>query len=291
MSLKARSYEVVCGPELPIAQLVIGKRAEDAAALLPRLFNLCRAAQATAAAMAMGLPAPDVDLTGEIIRDHLMKLYVTWPRLLGLDPLPLPDDWQSGRERLLDQLFDAPFPETPDAFAEALAAGRGVASVFAVLDRAAPAGFGAAPALPPLDPAQVFEVRAVENSVAGRQADHPVLQSIEAVRERDLYWRAVARVYDLAAAVRGTLPPPRHMPEGHAVVAATRGTYAVRATVSDGIVTDFARITPTAHLLAENSILEITLSNLCDADQRTIALMQDILDPCSPVELRERDHA
>ncbi|MBT25313.1 MAG: hydrogenase expression/formation protein HupK, partial [Rhodobacteraceae bacterium] len=40
---------------LPVAQLVRGKRIEEVADLLPRLFNLCRAAQRAAVRAALGL--------------------------------------------------------------------------------------------------------------------------------------------------------------------------------------------------------------------------------------------
>lgn len=284
-------YQVVCGPDLPVAKLVIGKPAVEAAALLPRLFNLCRAAQATAAAMAMGLPAPDVDLSGEILRDHLVKLTLTWPRLVGLDPLPLPENWQAGGAALLDQLFETRFPETPAAFEAALLSGAGLAPLFVALAKSLRPGFGAGPALPVMQDAEAFAPGAYENSVAGRQVDHPVLRAIEATRGRDLYWRAVARLYDLADAAQGNLPPPRMAGAGRALVPAARGTYAVAATLEAGVVTEFTRVTPTDHLLAENGIADITIAGFADPDQRTIHLAMDILDPCIPMELKERNHA
>ena len=81
-------------PDLPVASLLIGKPVEEAAQLLPRLFNLCSGAQGMALRLALGLPAPDAaTLRREILRDHLLKLCVVWPGLLGLPTTPLPPDW------------------------------------------------------------------------------------------------------------------------------------------------------------------------------------------------------
>ena len=46
-------------PVLPVADMVVGQTPEDAAAMLPRLFNLCRVAQGIAARAAFDLPLPD----------------------------------------------------------------------------------------------------------------------------------------------------------------------------------------------------------------------------------------
>ncbi|MEM6677592.1 MAG: hypothetical protein AAF675_06950 [Pseudomonadota bacterium] len=77
-----------------MARLVLGRPVDAVAALLPRLFNLCRAAQTVALRAALGLP-PDPDgqpIATEVARDHLMRFHVLWPRLLGQVPAPLPTD-------------------------------------------------------------------------------------------------------------------------------------------------------------------------------------------------------
>ena len=72
--------------DLPLGALILGRPVDEVAALLPRLFNLCRIAQGIAARMALGLPQRDdgTALTAEILRDHLIRLCVTLPPLLGL---------------------------------------------------------------------------------------------------------------------------------------------------------------------------------------------------------------
>ena len=52
---------------------------------LPRLLNLCRAAQGMAAKRSLGLPTT-VDRTAEILRDHVWTLCITQPTAFGLDP-------------------------------------------------------------------------------------------------------------------------------------------------------------------------------------------------------------
>ena len=70
------------------------------AELLPRLFNLCREAQSTAARAAFGLPlAPNwqVALRQEILRENVVKLCLKWPSLLSDIPaVALPRDWLAG---------------------------------------------------------------------------------------------------------------------------------------------------------------------------------------------------
>jgi hypothetical protein len=273
-----------------VGRLVLGREAREVGQLMPRLFNLCGAAQGAAARLALGLSSSEstADLTQEILRDHLMKLCLTWPRMLKLTPRPLPADWQVGGAALLWALFDGSFPDTPEALDAALDRGRGIAPVFSALRESIRPGLGAAPALPLPTSETVFVTSSLENSVAARQVSHPVLRATEALRGRDLYWRALARVFDLADAALGRMPAPRKVGAGRAVVPAARGAYAVEATVQDGLVTSFRRVTPTDHLLADGGILMSTLAGLSASDRDMIPLVLDILDPCAPLDIRPR---
>ncbi|MFN3294922.1 MAG: phosphotransferase, partial [Gemmobacter sp.] len=64
---------------------MIGRPVAEVAETLPRLFNLCRVAQAAAARLALGM-TDDSDPRAEVIRDHLAQVYVTRRRALGLAP-------------------------------------------------------------------------------------------------------------------------------------------------------------------------------------------------------------
>jgi hypothetical protein len=104
-------------------------------------------------------------------------------------------------------------------------------------------------------------------------------------------WRAAARGYDIAACLADRLPVPRTPAPGSAIVAATRGAFAVTARVENGRIAGFARVTPTDHLLAQGGILERTLAALPPEKAGYAPLILDILDPCTPVRLTEVTHA
>ncbi|MEM8956245.1 MAG: hydrogenase expression/formation protein HupK [Pseudomonadota bacterium] len=276
--------------------MIIGRSVADTAALLPRLFSLCRAAQATAAQLAFGLPlSADAtsDLTREILRDHLIKFHLKWPKLFGRTPRPLPVDWAEGSGALRSDLFGPAgrMPKTPDAFSSFLAAGQGVAGVLGLIDRCFGAGEAATNGLPLPEPTNMLARDAIENSVAARHAGHPVMRAIAEQKGYGPVWRAAACAYDLEACLDKALPQPLTAQKGTAIVPATRGTYAMTACVSDGVVVEFSRVTPTDHLLAEGGILQQSLASLPVEKSALAPLVLEILDPCTPVRLREVAHA
>ncbi len=280
-------------PALPVAALLAGRPAAEAAALLPRLFGLCRAAQETAARLAFGLDLPpDLAAAGrrEILRDHLLKLLLVWPDRFGLPIATLPADWTDGGPALRRAVFGpalAP-PPTGAGLATFLTSGLGVAPVLAAIaGRFAPGD--AAAELPLVTPKSATRPGAVDNSVAARQAGHPAMRWIEAGQGRGPLWRAVARLYDIADALAGRLPPPVTSP-GRALVASARGLYFVAAELRDGRIAGLIRVTPTDHLLAPGGVLDRSLASLPATAQALAPLLLDILDPCSPVTL-EPQHA
>ncbi len=279
---------------LPIADLVIGQSTESAAALLPRLFNLCRTAQEIAARLAFGLPvsadAQDA-LHREVLRDHVMKLCLKLPGYFG-QPTALPQGWSDDGDGLRCTLFGSAgkMPRTPDEFDMFLRGDTQLAAILTKIDLSFGPGEATAH-LPLATDTSVLTQDAQENSIATRHADHPVLQHVARRKGRGPLWRATARAIDLDMCLARRLPEPKTPAQGIAIVAATRGCYAIKARVSDGIVTAFERITPTDHLLAEGSILEQSLNTLPGGKSGLAPLVMDILDPCSPVRLREVEHA
>lgn len=259
------------GPDL--AALLTGQRVDTVAALLPRLFNLCRMAQTTAAQIALGLPA-DGDTGAEVIRDHLARIFVTLRASFGLAP-QRPDS-AGGLPRSLADLTDwlaSPLP--------AAELGRAVALSF-------PRPLGRVPALPA---PQGASPGAFENSPAGRQAAHPLLRALESEQGRSPLWRYMGMLADLQAARAGALPPPLRLPNGTAVVQAARGAYALRLGQAGGLVTTVLRLTPTDHQLAPGGALSQALATL-PADRADLAMRLVALhDPCIPVTLSEVSHA
>ncbi|WP_226552833.1 hydrogenase expression/formation protein HupK [Celeribacter naphthalenivorans] len=273
-------------PTLPVAKLVIGKPVEEVAALVPRVFNLCRSAQELAVNMALGLPIREdmtAHLAQDFARDHLVRLGIILPRHLGLDPLPI----AQGADALLPDRL----PETAADFDAFLQSDKGLGTVLRRLkDLFAP---GEATAqVEAVSDQNVTQAGACENSVAARQSTHPLMKALEASHGRGPLWRAVARMLDLAACVRGDVPTPRRLAEGWVVVPASRGAYAMRAQVEAGVVTQFERVTPTDHMMAPGGIMAQSLASLPETKHAMAPLLVDVLDPCSPVSLRGgRRHA
>lgn len=281
---------------LPVAGLIVGKEVEEAAALLPRLFNLCRMAQDAAARLAFGLPL-DADhaekVRQEILREHLIKFFVSFPAQFGLGVAPLPMGWQEGTPAMCRTVFGAngSLPDTKVDFVEFLEAGQGVAGILVKIRDSFAPGEACSDRLPDVVATNALSAEALENSVAGRQAHHPVMRAIEQSFGRGPFWRATARAYDAQDCIAGSLPRLTSPTSGVAIVPAARGTYAVSAQVEAGIVTDFKRITPTDHLLARGGILDQTIARLPAQKSGMAALLLDILDPCIPVHLEEVAHA
>lgn len=272
------AIERLPGPDL--SALVAGRPVAEVAALLPRLFNLCRDAQSAAARLALDLPAEGADSAAEVVRDHLARVFVTLRRAFGMEPLR-PDAagvlGPAGR-----------LPRDPAALAGWLAADLPAAELARAVSETFPGDAGAAGLLPPPPDGATG---AFENSPAGRQADHPLLRAIEAERGRGPLWRCLGLFADLEAAHHGRLPAPRLRADGTAVVQAARGAYALRVDRTGGRVTALRRITPTDHQLAPGGALDQALRRLpagrADLALRLVALH----DPCVPVTLAEVCHA
>ncbi|MBT9384203.1 hydrogenase expression/formation protein HupK [Pseudooceanicola sp. CBS1P-1] len=281
---------VRAAPQPDLGRIAAGLSTDALAALLPRLFALCRAAQGAAVACALGRPADPAGIAQEVLRDHLLKLCITWPKLLDLPPLPLPPRWASG-EGVAETLF-GPMGHAPRTAAEMqafLTSSRGAAPVFASIHRLFAPGEAVAGSLPPATPETLLDPRPKENSVALRHLDHPAMRALEETSGRGPLWRACARLYDVEMALAGSLPAIARPAPGCAVVPATRGFYAIRIETRDETVTALTRVTPTDSLLAPGGILARALATLPPEKTALAPLLLDILDPCSPVTLEAID--
>ncbi|ARE40687.1 Hydrogenase maturation factor HoxV/HupK [Rhodovulum sp. P5] len=268
-----------------VEAMLLGRTAEEAAELLPLLFNLCRAAQGTGARMALGLPSGPGDaaaLAHEIKREHLMRLFVLWPRRLGLSPVRMP-----GEEALLTAVFGpGGCPAEPERLDNWLASGVGVSPVIRAIADAFDPG-EAVVDLPAPDPGELRPADPRENSPWARHPDQPLLAVVEARYGRGPLWRALARLVDLHACATGQLDLAPRQTDGVTCVPAARGSYTLSARLVDGRVAAFARHTPTDDLLAPGGALELALAALPAAKAHLAPLLVDILDPCVPVEFTE----
>ncbi|MEM0921447.1 MAG: hydrogenase expression/formation protein HupK [Pseudomonadota bacterium] len=272
---------------MPIGAFLAGRPAEEAAELLPRIFNVCAVTQRVAARLALDLPPLPWDakaLQAEILREHVLVFALRWPVHLGLPQRP--DLLQQSGETLRHALFGAaPLPQSLTACLELLrgAEAPGLA-VLNGIERTFAPGEASCDALPFAGAGDPFNGAPSENSAAGRHGAHPLLSDIEAIYGRGPFWRAMARALELEALAQGWQPRARQRADGTAEVAAARGTYFCRATCDDqGRVTGFARATPTDHGTAPRGTMHQALASLTDPSRARVDLLFAILDPCAPV--------
>lgn len=277
--LAERGARIIPSPPLPLEALLIGRPVEDAAQMLPRLFNLCRMAQGTAALLALGLPGAE-DPTPEILRDHAARIFATLRQAFGLAPLPPPP--------LTAHHLFGPMGALPRTLADLMdwtASDQSIPLILREIGTLFPPHVATAPVLPA--PPSPLAEGAYENSAAGRQTTHPLLQAVEARQGRGPLWRYLGLLADAEAALAGRLAQPE-LHEDIAVVQAARGAYALRLTQAEGRLTGLARRTPTDHLLAPGGALEQALSR-CHPSLAPIVIA--LHDPCVPVTIKEASHA
>lgn len=86
-------HAVVACERPAVARLLRGQPADQAVALVPLIYSLCGKAQGIAARAALAAargratePHVDAEALTEAAREHAWKLFVDWPRQLGLAP-------------------------------------------------------------------------------------------------------------------------------------------------------------------------------------------------------------
>lgn len=283
----------VDAPSGPKAEaLVAGKPVAEARDLLGRVFNLCRAAQLAGFDIATGRPAESASIAAEIRRDHLMQIFLAWPRALGLTPF-FDRDWLTDDHGALVALFGptARAPRSDFEMAGFLGSEDGVAPLLYLIGEVFGPRTAMAQGLAIVDADTVFRAVPVENSPAARQAAHPALSYVEAMYGRGPLWRAAGRVLDLAEILEGRTPRPIPAPAGSAIVPATRGYYAVSVATSGGRVEALSRITPTDHIVAPGGALEAMLSSLPPDRAMLLPVLMTLVDPCRSLNVEAARHA
>ena len=278
------------GPEAH--RLAAGKPVGEAREMLGRVFNLCRAAQTAGFDIATGVAPQTASIAAEIRRDHLMQIFMAWPKALGITPW-FDREWLTDDHAALIALFGptARAPRSDFEMAGFLGSEDGVGPLLHLIGEVFGPRTATALDLPFVDAETAFRAVAVENSPAARQAAHPALAYVEAMYGRGPLWRAVGRVIDLAMILEGTPPRPVAAPEGRAIVPATRGYYAVSVGTRDGHVTSLARITPTDHMLAPGGALEAMLSRLPSDRAMLLPVLMTLVDPCRPLNVEAARNA
>ncbi|SUZ32023.1 hypothetical protein ROE7235_01774 [Roseibaca ekhonensis] len=272
----------------PLAQVLAGKTPEAAAQLLARIFNLCGTAQGMAARLSAQRPDGPRALDGlarDVVRDHLLALCITLPRICGLPVQPLPQDWQAMGD-LSGALWGGP---RPMVLQDWLNGGRGFAPLANAVCTRFPGRLAASRPLPFACATSVGRFEPLENSPAMRHAQDALLRQAEAAHGRGPLWRLLGRICDAEDAALGRLPAPQRRDDGTALVPAARGVYALRLHLKDGRVGGISRSTPTDHMLASGGALRSALDSVRDMMLARIVLA--LHDPCLPTRLEETAHA
>lgn len=234
---------------------------EQALQALPRLFGVCGRAHRAACAAALDMPAPDdaEALRAENLREHLLRVHMDWPMLLGTTPDgEVPARLVRACERLRlepaqalalierHSLGVAPreFLDIDDVAGLRAWSARHAASIPAAAMLAYLATLprlGPAPRVPALQDIDLARARARldspqaaqyvaqpdcdgecrETGVHARHADAPLLRALRE-RGRELEARFAARLLELAQVALDGVPAPRRQP-GIAQVQTSRG--------------------------------------------------------------------
>lgn len=281
-------------PAPPIEDYLIGRPVEEVVEIVPRIFNLCRMAQEVAVKLAFGVALPEnwrADLQADILREHHFRLGLLLPGRLGLHPLTMPRGGETADSWWTTFVGMSGFPDEAERFERYLTGLPPASALLRAIDRCFATGDACHHGLVPtaIETANTRTVQ--DNTVAARNADHPVMRHISQTRGLGPLWQVVGRILDVEKTANDRLPAPV-CSDGTVFVPAARGVYMVQASQSAGRVTGFTRVTPTDHLLAQGGVLEQALANLPNHKAHHAPLVIDILDPCQPVAIKkEASHA
>ena len=284
---------------LPFERLLKGRKAEEAARLVPLLFNVCAAAQGACARAAFGLKQAQGAAAGvraETLRAHALKLCLELPTLLGQAPDPSGPAATADPDAGRAALFGGALPDGWDALRDWAEAGRTAPAraLAALLDwpeewgRSAPLrAFDAAEAPDWSAPGQGG--RAVENSVLARMARAPLTSASLAARGPGPATRAAALLEEAAQLLHALdAPDPVTRAAPFAAAEAGRGTMVMQAELdAEGRVAGARRLSPTDFALAPGGALETALAALPPgpaADPVARAAIA-LVDPCIPWSL------
>lgn len=293
------------------ARALVGRSIHDAAALAPRIFNLCGAAHGFAARRALGLPgeADAAAMASESLRDHALAVLHGWPTACGEAPdrdalmglaRPGPDGTAALRRALVGEADELAAFTAGDLDGWLQAAPTGTARLLARVRREVDPAEGRA-ALPELTPVDIAAALCAEppgrlppreTGALGRVAHAPLLSALLAREGASLFARLMARLLDLldllAPARSSAVVPTR---PGIGIAAAVRGLLGHGAQVEDGRVVAYRVLSPSAWNLAPGGILERAFSALAPRpDAPWIArLLLSAINPCVPVALEIRE--
>ena len=287
-------------------RVLLGRVPEEAAALIPRLYNIGAAAQGAAAAAALGLSGGSGDaIRAEIAREHGLFLFHHLPLALGEardnEGLALLRS-EDAAARLTRHLFGPHFPAalsladlSPLQLDTLLA--RGETATTRTLARIAdfdPAWARAdLPDLTLTDAEAAFADETIsparDATLFSRVRSVPLLAALIARDGPSLLSRLLARVLDLCACL--TPPTPDALsgarPHGIGFAQAARGMLVHRAHVAEGRVVSYKMLAPSRWTLTPGGLLERMLDAIpARAEAGLIARLSLLaVNPCVAVRL------
>lgn len=295
------------------ASALLGREAAAAVALVPRLFSLCGRAQGLAAHLALAAASgKQADFAGarrevvlEAISEHLWRLLLDWPRVLGAEPrLAAFRDW---RKRLLaaapaddaslvaDLLAELP-ALVADLPEERSAVGAALLPTLATADWATLSiddAFAGAPH---------WRDAPAETGALARQSADPRITTLLADGRR-IAARIAARIADLRQLAAGLLDPgalsgwfdavPLAPGTGLARVETARGLLLHLIQVNDGRVARYVIVAPTEWNFHPQGAFVGELVGCSAASREAAASLAGrlalALDPCVSYEVRVED--
>jgi hypothetical protein len=305
----------VSGPD--VARYVVGRTPQEAAELLPRIYNLCGGAHAAAATDALGLPRPARDGRDERLRDHAVAVFADWPALFGEPPDRAALQRLAGgaedrlalcRHLLGDDSTGLDLAQaSPAALENRLrAAVSPTARLMRRLRETVRPDWGRVE----LDRPDMTDIVAAleqgapraarETTVADGWRAAPLIRALLPREGMSLFVRLLARVLDLLAGLAGNPQPapPANPPPGIGLACAARGLLVHRARVAGGIITDYRVLAPSAWNLAPDGLLARMLATLPVGSETPLLARIAVaaVNPCVPVRLHvgrleERAHA
>lgn len=287
-------------------RVLLGRVPEEAAALIPRLYNVGAAAQGAAAAAALGLSGGSGDaIRAEIAREHGLFLFHHLPMALG--------EARDNEGLALLQTKDAPArvtshlfgPQAPDVLSlgdlspselDALLARGETATARSLARVAALDPAWARAELPDLTLVEAEATLADETAAPARDAtllarvrDMPLLAALVAGDGPSLFARLLARVLDLSACLGPSAPKALSgaRPHGIGFAQAARGMLVHRAHVAEGRVVSYKMLAPSRWTLTPGGLLERMLDAIpARAEAGLIARLSLLaVNPCVAVRL------
>ncbi len=274
--------------EMTASRLLEGRSCAEAMKLIRIIFNLCPAAQSTAAAVAMGLaPEDDADfrIAVETLREHALVMLREWPSALGRQPEfvamgGLAAAHASGR---LDDLEYAIFRDRSDVVLRNFETWMTASGASVAADLATVAGW-------PKEPGRITVEH--DPTFIGRVLRHPALQRIINAEGVTLFARMAARVIEAASLfeeIRSGDIATRYgvVRTGEAWVEAARGRLTHSVRLRNGLIESYCITTPTDGMTGDGTFLETLLRSAFQAPaairRQQIGIAMTCADPCLPV--------